>query len=172
MSRGLCAASVCFALSRAAAFAGAMLLAQPVASQAVRPASEPPSVLEAVMRQRLYWMEDRTPFDPCSLHAHAGGAAALPAELPVELRGLVLAAPAAGGCAAGEAVARALPPRVVRVESVAVADSVATVRLLVQKDDHVHREDHTLARRRGALGGWGVVEVRTWGRLYVHLPRP
>ncbi|HEX6912643.1 MAG TPA: hypothetical protein VF142_19710 [Longimicrobium sp.] len=151
---------------------GAVLLVQPVASQPAPSASEPASVLAAVMHHRLYWMEDRTPFDACSLQAHAGSAAAFPGDLPADLQALVLdVAPAAsGGCSDRAAVARALPPRVVRVESVTFTDSVAQVRLLVQKGDHAHREDHSV--RRTPLGAWDVAEMRMWGHLYTHPSRP
>jgi hypothetical protein len=142
---------------------GASLAGPPALSQSTM-AGEGFSAMVAVMRYRLSWLEDRTPFDPCSL---SGQSASAVDSIPADVRELV--GTLAGGtvptmCADPAAVARALPPRVIRVQSVTPGDSVAQVRLHVRKGDHSHTEDYTV--RRTPLGGWQVAEVRTWGHLY------
>lgn len=146
----------------------AVLQARPAHGQDAGTGGEGISVLNAVLRHRLFWMEDRTPFDPCSLHIQSGRPANFPDSIPPELRGLVaVLAPGTVPdlCSDRAAAARALPSRVVRVGAVTPADSVVQVRLHVQKGDRAHTEDYTV--KRGPLGGWNVVEVRMWGHLYV-----
>lgn len=154
----------------------ATVLAQPLAGQA--PSSglgdERLAVVNAVLQFRLYWMEDATPVDVCSLYVQAGRPAGFPAGIPTELRdalGLLSGVAAVIDPPVCPASADAVPkPRLVQFVRMAVADSVATVRLSVRKGDQAHLEDYSV--RRGALGGWVAVEVRLWGTLYVHPPRP
>ena len=144
------------------------VLVQPAAGQS----GENLPVLTAVLRYRLYWMEDRTPFDPCSLYAQGGTPSNFPGDIPAELRPLVGALESGtvpASCADAAAAARALPERVVRVYSVAVRDSVAHVRLHVRKGERAHTEDFTV--KRALLGGWDVTEMRMWGRMDVVSPR-
>ncbi len=154
---------------------GTTATVQPLPAQGAPPGAGPEgplAAISAVLRFRLSWLEDATPVDLCSLYEQAGRPAQFPGEVPAELRnqlgllnglGAVTAAPV---CPPGsdEPV-----PRLVQFNRVTISDSVAQIRLRVRKGDQSHIEDYSLKSR--ILGGWDVVEVRTWGRLYVMPPR-
>lgn len=132
------------------------------------------AVISAILRFRLYWLEDATPVDVCSLYEQAGRPARFPAELPTELRnglGLLNGVPAVTETPVCPAPAAAVPPaRVVQFHSITVGDTLAQVRLLVRKGDQSHIEDYSV-KPAFTPGQWDVADVRLWGRLYVVQPR-
>jgi hypothetical protein len=141
---------------------------RPLSAQQV-PTAAPSTagVVNAVLRFRLHWLEDLTPMDLCSLDSH--GREALLTAIEPELRGLVRGL-TTKSCPRADQPETAT--RQVRLHSVVQYDTVATVRLFVQKGDHSHIEDYTVKRlvllRPEA---WDVADVRVWGRMYVVPPR-
>jgi hypothetical protein len=61
------------------------------------------------------------------------------------------------------------PRRGARIDSVAVADSIAHVHVTVYRSDRAHSETYNL-RRLPPSGGrtWGVQDVRIWGAVQYH----
>jgi hypothetical protein len=156
------------------AVGGAFLLLSSMFVQPARAQSAPTvegglAVVNAVLRFRLYWLEDRTQFDACSLYAQSGRPATFLEGIPSDLRDLV--GPVAGeGDPCAQTSAGVDPPsRIVQVHSLTQQDTLAQVRLLVRKGDHSHIEDYTL--RRTFTAQWDVADLRLWGRLYVAPPR-
>jgi hypothetical protein len=54
------------------------------------------------------------------------------------------------------------------IESVAIADSTAEVRVRVFRGEWSHHETYNLRRRPVGGDGWGVRDVRIWGVLRIH----
>lgn len=123
--------------------------------------------MNAVLRFRLEWMEDRTPLDLCPLYAQAGRT--IIDSIEPELRTFVVE-PTDGPCVHGPSTGPQL--KQVRVQSVVQNDSMAQVRVSVLKGDHHHLEDYTVKRLSLLRPGvWDVMDVRIWGRMYVVPPR-
>lgn len=127
------------------------------------------AAVNTVIDYRVTWMEDSTPFDACSVYEGMGKPANFPSVLARPARRVVAtgAEPCAG--ASGAAVQR--PSRVVRVDSVALGDTLGTVRVTVNKGEKRIIETYTL-RRFSNRSGWGVRAVTLTGALRVYASPP
>lgn len=140
-----------------------------IAGQATPRGDAELGALSSVLSFRLYWLEDSTPFDSCSVFLAAGEPDNFPSGIPEDLRPLVAPEPGASARACTAPAASGGSRRVVLVESATVADSTAQVRLLVRKGERSYQECYTLARN--PLGRWEIVKMEIGGTLLA-LPRP
>ena len=132
------------------------------AQEAAR-ASPHARILNAVIRYRTAWLADYTPFDACSVAQWAGPAAELLRGVPHAER-VLLGAPGDGCTARRVSPAAQAARHVVVVDSVAVSDSAATVRVSVRHGEYAHYETFSLAAHP-ADAAWAVREVRLWGAV-------
>jgi hypothetical protein len=152
-------------VARTALFGIAALLQGTSASAQSTSGSAKIAAVNTVIDYRVTWMEDSTPFDACSVYEGMGKPANFSSVLARLARRVVAlgAEPCAG--ASGAAVQR--PSRVVRVDSVALGDTLGTVRVTVSKGEKRIIETYTL-RRLPNRSRWGVREVTLSGALRVY----
>lgn len=123
------------------------------------------AAVNTVIDYRVTWMEDSTPFDACSVYGGMGRPANFSAVLARPARQVV--AHDTAPCAATSGAGARRPSRVVRVDSVALGDTLGTVRLTVRKGEKRIIETYTL-RRFSNGPGWGVRAVTLTGALRVY----
>ena len=132
------------------------------AQDAARP-SPHARILNAVIRYRTAWLADSTPFDACSVAQWAAPGAELLRGVPHPER--VLLGVPGDGCEGRRLSPAAQAARhVVVVDSVAVSDSAATVRVSVRHGEYAHFETFSLVAHSGDAV-WAVREVRLWGAI-------
>ncbi|MDB4952219.1 MAG: TonB-dependent receptor [Gemmatimonadetes bacterium] len=165
------------ALYGPAAEYGAILIRRrrPAQSASPIPASPRAALVNAVLLHRIDWMNDSTRVEACSVERALASPADFPASIDARYRALLTTTEKPCAAAPHPAPASELGDpawrKVARVDSVSVADSIATVYLGVSHGEQHHSEAYTLVR--GRSGGWWVNEVRQWGftRTY-YIRRP
>jgi hypothetical protein len=143
----------------------AALLHGTSASAQGTPDSAKIAAVNTVIDYRVIWMEDSTPFDACSVYEGMGKPANFSSVLARPARRVVALDSEPCGGAPGAAVRR--PSRVVRVDSVALGDTLGTVRVTVNKGEKRIIETYSL-RRFPNRSGWGVRAVTLTGALRVY----
>ncbi|HEX8391578.1 MAG TPA: hypothetical protein VF665_04395 [Longimicrobium sp.] len=115
-----------------------------------------------MMIARVGQMGDVLPWDACSIYEKAGR----PSGMADSLRHARqwLDRPVNDPCAQEPAPSRPGRNRIVRVDSVLLADSVAYVHLTIVRGEWSYREQHTLPALRGRRG-WGWREARVFAGL-------
>ncbi|HEX8450472.1 MAG TPA: hypothetical protein VF647_00175 [Longimicrobium sp.] len=122
--------------------------------------------VNAVVDYRVVWMQDTTAFDACTVFVAMGRPANFSAVLAPQAR-RVVASVAGDPCSEGKALAGQHPSRIVRVDSVALGDTVGIVVLTVRKGENRVLETYRLRPRSSGLE-WGVRDVTLWGALRVY----
>jgi hypothetical protein len=136
-------------------------------------ASAPGRALAAVgeaMFFRRSALGDSLRFDACSVYECTGRPATFPEGILPGLRPL-LDRPVAEPCAVPAPGAGSRHPRVVRVDSVVIADSTARVRLHVRRGEWTYDEVYHLAARPSG-DGWALCEVRMYPPIQTMPPPP
>lgn len=128
------------------------------------------SAVGEAMYFRRSALGDSLPFDACSVYERTGRPAGFPQGLLPGVRPL-LDHPVADPCGRAGPEAGVRYPRVVRVDSVVIADSTAQVHLQVRRGEWAYNEVHHLVARPGR-GGWGMREVRTCNAIQILPPPP
>lgn len=124
------------------------------------------AAVNAVVDYRVVWMQDTTAFDACTVFVAMGRPANFPSVLAPQARRVVASA-AGDPCSEGKALAGQRPSRIVRVDSVALGDTIGTVVLTVRKGENRVLETYRL-RPRSSGSEWGVRDVTLWGALRVY----
>lgn len=124
------------------------------------------AAVNAVVDYRVVWMQDTTAFDACTVFVAMGRPASFPAVLTPQAR-RVVASVTGDPCSEGKALAGQRRSRIVRVDSVALGDTVGTVVLTVRKGENRVLETYRL-RPRSSGSEWGVRDVTLWGALRVY----
>ena len=141
----------------------------PLGVCAAQPArvSAPTAVMGAVMRYRLYWLGDSTPFAACPAYRALGRPADFPSALePAWAR---LLDRDVGSCDAGTPAAAVPQGPVVRTDTLILADSTAELRLTVRRGEYRHQQRYTLRRSPfGPSGSWWVESVWLSAGIQVH----
>lgn len=123
------------------------------------------AAVNTVIDYRVVWMEDPTPFDACSVFEGMGMPMNFSSVLTRQARQVVAVETEPCRSALGGAVQR--PSRFVRIDSVALRDTVGSVVVTVRKGEK--RIIETYALRRFSDGsGWGVRAVTLTGALRVY----
>lgn len=120
--------------------------------------------VNSVIEYRIVFMDDTTRFDACSVHRWMGRPDTLAAVLTRRSRRVV--APVEAPCERASAAPAQRPSRVVRVDSVAVADTTAHVFLTVFKGETRVFEKYDL-RAYSPGPGWGINTVTLTGALRI-----
>lgn len=142
----------------------------PLNAQELQRRSKLPSELAAALIiSRRAWV-DETPFDACAIYLHADRREAVPSEFPIGLHAML---GTADSLRATCGVARPTPEpgargyhRIVRIDSVTVVDSAATVYSTVMRGENIHREEARAVKH--ADGGWGIISFFISGMLRLH----
>jgi hypothetical protein len=136
---------------------------------AQRPAQQqsgPVEIVSTVIRYRTAWLADSARFDACSVSAWTGGDG-----LGIANAERVLLGRADNDCVRGRVSTVAqLAGHVVVVDSVAITDSIARVRLTVRHGEYTHHETFILVPHVGSVS-WGVRDVNLWGAMQSSRPR-
>jgi hypothetical protein len=119
------------------------------------------AAVNTVLDYRVVWMEDSTPFDPCTVYEAMGRPSNLGAALTRSAQRVVVAgaAPCSG--------AAQRPSRIVRVDSVTLGDTLGRVFVTVWKGEKRLFETYNLRPISGG-SAWGVRNVTQWGALRVY----
>lgn len=126
------------------------------------------AAISVVMSFRHGAMDDSLRWDACSVYERAGRPRGYPGGILPGVRRL-LDRPGPRPCDTPRADTGRVVRRV-RVESIALTDSLGTVVLDVRRGEWSYRETYSLPATRG--GGWGMREMRISRPLRVHLPPP
>lgn len=127
------------------------------------------SAIGQAMFFRQSVLGDSLPFDACSVYERSGRPNPFVGGLLPGLRGL-LDRPVDDPCSLPKPSAGGRTERLVRVDSVVIADSEARVHLHVRRGEWSHTEVYSLATRLD--GGWGFREVRMTNPFHVTPPPP
>lgn len=138
-------------------------------------ASDASLVLEQVMQFRITWLGDSTPVYACSAWLAAGRPSDLFGTWGVA-RHRLFDRPVEE-CATPDAKGAPVAHTIVRVHSVSIADSVATVVLNVERGHYFHRQEYRVDRIRIGPAGrqrrlWKVRDVVLSGLMHVNRPPP
>lgn len=146
----------------------AMLFSTAVAGQR---ATDPPRIaaVNTVIDYRVVWMEDTTRFDACMVYEAMGRPENLLAVLTRSARRVVT--PGTEPCSGAPRPAPQTPTRIVRVDSVALGDTLGRVFVTVWKGEKRVFETYHLNPISGG-SQWGVRNVIQWGALRVYARRP
>lgn len=144
----------------------------PLRSELSAQASPSGNALLAVSEVMLYRrnaLGDSLPFDACSVYERTGRPEALLSGIRPGLRSL-LDRQVDNPCAVPKPSERQRSERLVRVDTVVVADSTAEVHVHVRRDGWRHGEVYYFTNR--ADGGWALREVRMTPALHTTPPPP
>lgn len=129
----------------------------------------PLELATALIVSRGAWV-DETPFDACSIYLHLDRREAMPSEFPIGLRAML---GTADSLRATCGVVRPSPEsrvrvyhRMVRVDSITVADAMATVYSTVMRGENIHREEARAVKHSD--GGWGIISFSISGMFRLH----
>jgi hypothetical protein len=111
-----------------------------------------------VMALRRDALGDALQFDACTVFEKTGRPSGFPADLPSGLIPL-LDRTGPDPCAAAQPTPAARFPRIVRVDSVTVSDSGASVHLSIKRGEWSYNEDYFFAALPNGRG-WGFREAR------------
>lgn len=128
------------------------------------------AILDAVMQFRVIWLADTTPLATCSAYAVLGRPADFPAKFSRYVVRLLDQDTNTCDRPADERRSGLCP--VVHLEKVVIADSVATVDLMVSRGHYRHRQIYAITRSRLSRSGkplWDVGTVTLTGIMHVNV---